>query len=149
MPFFAFIPAMRIWRLPFQTRILHVMLFRKTGRPEGFTSPNLPTYVLAQIHMNLHSSVSDTDCASPAKTFKDFSKEEKPKGAQLLDAEGRLVGMLAVANFGERKVYPVFLPTLKADSNSDGPSKFIIFSIFILENPFHCRSKHRQYRVIL
>ena len=94
-------------------------------------------------------SVSDTDCASPAKTFKDFSKEEKPKGAQLLDSEGRLVGMLAVANFGERKVYPVFLPTLIADSNSDGPSKFTMFSIFILEKPFHWRSKHRQYRVIL
>ena len=93
-------------------------------------------------------SVTDTDCASPAKTFKDFAKEEKPKGAPLLDAEGRLVGMLAVANSGERKVYPVFLPTLTGDSNTDGPSKFTIFSIFLLEKPFHWRSKHSQYRVI-
>ena len=79
-------------------------------------------------------SVTDTDCASPAKTFKDFAKEEKPKGAPLLDAEGRLVGMLAVANSGERKVYPVFLPTLTGDSNTDGPSKFTIFSIFLLKS---------------
>ena len=93
-------------------------------------------------------SVSDTDCASPAKTFKDFAKEEKPKGALLLDAEGRLVGMLAVANSGERKVYPVFLPTLTGDSSTDGPSKFTIFSIFLLEKPFHWRSKHSQYRAI-
>ena len=89
-------------------------------------------------------SVSDTDCASPVTTLKDFTREEKPKGAPLLDAEGRLVGMLAVANSGERKVYPVFLPTLTADSNTDGPSKFTIFSIFLLEKPFHWRSKHRQ-----
>ena len=89
-------------------------------------------------------SVSDTDCASPANIFKDVAKEEKLEGAPLLDAEGRLVGMLAVANSGERKVYPVFLPTLTADSNTDGPSKFTIFSIFLLEKPFHWRSKHRQ-----
>ena len=79
-------------------------------------------------------SVTDTDCASPAKTFKDFAKEEKPKGAPLLDAKGRLVGMLAVAKSGERKVFPVFLPTLTGDSNTDGPGKFTIFSIFLLKS---------------
>ena len=114
--------------------------------------PNItePSYLRfgTDTHEFVLLSVSDTDCASPAKTFKDFAKEEKPKGAPLLDAEGRLVGMLAVANSGERKVYPVFLPTLTGDSNTDGPSKFTIFSIFLLEKPFHWRSKHSQYRVI-
>lgn len=75
-------------------------------------------------------SVSDTDCASPAKTLKNFATEEKPKGAPLLDAKGRLVGMLAVARSGERKVYPVFLPTLTGDSNNQGLGKFTVISVF-------------------
>ncbi|PFX16436.1 hypothetical protein AWC38_SpisGene19292 [Stylophora pistillata] len=62
-------------------------------------------------------SASDPDCAFPPKSFKDFPKEVKPKGAPLLDAKGRLVGMLAVASSGERKIYPVFLPTLTGESH--------------------------------
>ena len=75
-------------------------------------------------------SVSDTDYASPAKTLKNFATEEKPKGAPLLDAKGRLVGMLAVARSGERKVYPVFLSTLTGDSNNHGLGKFTVISVF-------------------
>ena len=84
-------------------------------------------------------SVSDTDCARPAKTFKDFAAEEKPKGAPLLNAKGRLIGMLAVAKSGERKVYPVFLPTLTGDSKNHGPGNISsLYSLyFCLVKPFH------------
>ena len=84
-------------------------------------------------------SVSDTDCARPAKTFKDFAAEEKPKGAPLLNAKGRLIGMLAVAKSGERKVYPVFLPTLTGDSKNHGPGNISsLYSLyFFLVKPFH------------
>ena len=74
------------------------------------------------------SSVSDPYCA-PTKTIKDFPKDEKPKGAPLLNADGRFVGMLAVASSEERKLYPVFLPTLTSDSSVVTHGKFVMFVV--------------------
>lgn len=77
------------------------------------------------------SSVSDPDCATPTKTIKDFTKDEKPKGAPLLNADGRFVGMLAVASSEERKLYPVFLPTLTSDKSVVSHGRFITFYLLL------------------
>ncbi|XP_078382169.1 uncharacterized protein LOC144664816 [Oculina patagonica] len=61
------------------------------------------------------SSASDSDCADHVYSIKDLPKEEKPKGAPLLNADGKFVGMLAVSCLEERKLYPVFLPNLDKD----------------------------------
>lgn len=96
---------------------------RKSG---GFyiTEPSCLTFGKDTSEFTL-SSASDPDSADHAKSIKDFSKEEKPKGAPLLNADGKFVGMLAVASSEDRKLYPVFLPTLD-DRSSLTLSKFSI-----------------------
>ena len=147
-------PIRKIW--PLKKRALSCFYPSDENLETSISNKNITCYVISEDRMNqrfyitepsylrfckdtdefalLSVTDTDTDYASPAKTFKDFAKEEKPKGAPLLDAKGRLVGMLAVANSGERKAFPVFLPTLTGDSNTDGPSKFTIFSIFLLKS---------------
>lgn len=57
----------------------------------------------------------DHDREDDVKQLKDFHKEQKPKGALLLNSEGMFVGMLAIAASEERKLFPLFLPTLDRD----------------------------------
>ena len=57
----------------------------------------------------------DHDGEDDVKQLKDFHKEEKPKGAPLLNSEGSFVGMLAIAASEQRKLLPLFLPTLDND----------------------------------
>jgi len=64
------------------------------------------------------TSPLDHDGAGDVKQLKDFHKEEKPRGAPLLNAEGKFVGMLAVASSEERKLFPLFLSTLEQDSST-------------------------------
>lgn len=71
------------------------------------------------------SSASDNDSVDHVKSIKDLPKEEKPKGAPLLDANGKFVGMLAVSSSEERKLYPVFLPNLDRDRLTSTLSKFM------------------------
>lgn len=72
------------------------------------------------------SSASDSDSADHLKSLKDFPlKVEKPKGAPLVNADGRFVGMLAVSSSEERKLFPVFLPNLDKDRPTYPLSKFV------------------------
>lgn len=71
------------------------------------------------------SSASDSDSADHVKSIKDLPKDEKPKGAPLLNADGTFVGMLAVSSSEERKLYPVFLPNLDKDRPICTLSKFM------------------------
>ena len=52
------------------------------------------------------------DGSADLKQLKDFNKEEKPKGGPLLDADGKFVGMLAMAPSQEWKLFPLFLPNV-------------------------------------
>ena len=62
------------------------------------------------------ASTSDDDSLNHSKTIEDLPKEQKPKGALLLNGAGKLVGMLAVSRSDKRKLYPVFLPNLEKES---------------------------------
>lgn len=78
------------------------------------------------------SSVSDSDSSDHVKSINDLPKEQKPKGALLLSADGKLVGMLAVSSSEKRKIYPVFLPNRDKERPTCTLSKFIICLVFIM-----------------
>ena len=58
------------------------------------------------------TSPLDHDGRNDVKQLKDFYKEEKPRGGLLLSSDGQFVGMLAIGPTDERKLFPLFLPTL-------------------------------------
>ena len=81
-------------------------------RNDGFyTEPYCLEFCKDTNEFVLTSALSRDD-ADVMKSFKDFHKEEKPKGALLLNAEGKFVGMLGIARSDERKPFPLFLPTV-------------------------------------
>ena len=63
------------------------------------------------------TSVTDRDGAA-VESQKDLHREEKPWGALLMNEEGEFVGMLAVGTSQQKKLYPLFLPTLAQDNQS-------------------------------
>lgn len=58
------------------------------------------------------TSPLDHDGGDDVKQLKDFCKEEKPRGGLLLSSDDQFVGMLAIGHTDERKLFPLFLPTL-------------------------------------
>jgi len=90
------------------------------GRTNG--SFNAEPYCLEFANLDSNefalTSPLDHDGVDDIKQLKDFHKEEKPRGAPLLDAEGKFVGMLAVAPSQERKLFPLFLSTMEQDSST-------------------------------
>lgn len=62
------------------------------------------------------TSPLDHDGRDDVKQLKDFDKEERPRGGLLLNSDGQLVGMLAIGPTDERKLFPLFLPTLDSRS---------------------------------
>ena len=62
------------------------------------------------------TSPLDHDGGDDVKQLKDFYKEERPRGGLLLSSDGQFVGMLAIGPTGERKLFPLFLPTLDSRS---------------------------------
>lgn len=78
------------------------------------------------------SSVSDSDSADHIKSINDLPKDQKPKGALLMSADGKLVGMLAVSSSEKRKIYPVFLPNRDKERPTCTLSKFMICLVFIM-----------------
>ena len=73
------------------------------------------------------ASTSDDDSLNHPKTINDLPKEQKPKGALLLNGAGKLVGMLAVSRSDNRKLYPVFLPNLEKESTyTQGKFMFVL-----------------------
>lgn len=93
-------------------------------RNDGFynTEPYCLEFCAATNEFALTSTLGP-DHADVVKSFKDFHKEEKPRGAVLLDAEGRFVGMLGIAKSDERKLSPLFLPV--KDNLATQHSKYI------------------------
>ena len=63
------------------------------------------------------TTVTDRDDAA-VESQKDLRREEKPWGAVLMNEEGELVGTLAVGTSQQKKLYPLFLPTLAQDNQS-------------------------------
>ena len=63
------------------------------------------------------TTVTDRDGAA-VESQKDLHREEKPWGALLMNEEGEFVGMLAVGTSQQKKLYPLFLPTLAQDNQS-------------------------------
>lgn len=64
------------------------------------------------------TSPLDHDGVDDKKRLKDFHRDERPWGAPVLNAEGRFVGLLAITPSNERKLFPLFLPTLDKDSST-------------------------------
>lgn len=93
-------------------------------RDDGFynTEPYCLEFYKDTNEFALTSTLS-RDHADVVKSFNEFHKEEKPRGALLLNAEGKFVGMLGMARSDERKLFPLFLPVL--DNIDTQCSKYI------------------------
>ena len=54
------------------------------------------------------------------KKIKDFSSEQRPRGAPLFNKEGEFLGMIAFEESGERRLIPLFLPTVETLTSESG-----------------------------
>lgn len=54
------------------------------------------------------------------KKIKDFSIEQRPRGAPLFNKEGEFLGMIAFEESDERRLIPLFLPTVKTLTSETG-----------------------------
>ena len=54
------------------------------------------------------------------KKIKDFSSEQRPRGAPLFNKEGEFLGMIAFEQSDERRLIPLFLPTVKTLTSETG-----------------------------
>lgn len=52
--------------------------------------------------------------------IKDFSSEQRPRGAPLFNKEGEFLGMIAFEESGERRLIPLFLPTVETLASESG-----------------------------
>ena len=89
-----------------------------SGRGDGYY--NTEPYCLEfrdETNDFILTTVTDRDGAA-IESQKDLHREEKPWGAILMNEEGEFVGMLAVGTSQQKKLYPLFLPTLAQDNQS-------------------------------